>query len=92
MSTDKPSRRNPNRRRAVAPINDHEEVEAPRGVSGPRAYYRPKVKGVSFRLTEVGAEALDAVVARTEASHGDIFEQLLRRFGARVRFTEGGLS
>lgn len=87
MADTKAARRNANRRRAFMP-EPEAIAEEPKLLTGPHSYYRPKARTISVQLTVAGAAILDAARAATSASTSDIVEQLLRRFGARVRFRE----
>lgn len=60
------------------------------GLSGPHSWYRPKDTRhpITVNLTRPGRAALKAIQKRTDASRGDIVEQLVRRFGDLVVFPE----
>ncbi len=54
----------------------------PKGLSGPRALYRRKVRSpVSVNLTPEGHAILGRTLRRTRLSRSDLFEGLLRTYG-----------
>lgn len=56
-------------------------------MTGPKSYYRPKDgRPVTMNLTREGRNMLGAITRRVKASRADVVEQLVRRFGDRVRF------
>lgn len=60
-------------------------TERPKGHRGPKTNYRPKSQPpVSVVLTDLGKQILKATSKRTGMSHGDVMEQLLRRFATQV--------
>lgn len=60
--------------------------------SGPRTYYPGKAAGKprSILLTEQAHAILDHIRTRTGASRSDIIEFLIRHYGDRVQFIQGG--
>ncbi len=67
-------------------VQEVDEVDAP-GVTGPKAYYRPKdPPAISILLTAEGKKQLEALKVEHGKGRGDIIEHLIRRFGPRVKF------
>lgn len=55
---------------------------------GRRSYYRPKYKGKTVMLTQLGWRILESTADRSAKSESDVVENLLRRYAAEVTFDE----